>query len=136
MIGLKIIRTSGIFLFDGEAVIVAGEGQQFIPKYFVGKFDLHQRTYAIMNFNGAVSKFIYYFIFKSQNYFLSQVVGYTVKSLRLPMFQNMPINLPCIKEQTKIANFLSSLDTKIEQVSKELNLTKEFKKALLQKMFV
>ncbi len=130
------IRTSDIFLFDGEAVIVAGEGQQFIPKYFIGKFDLHQRTYAIMQFNGAVGKFIYYLIYKNQNYFLSQAVGSTVKSLRLPMFQKMSINLPSLKEQTKIANFLSSLDTKIEQANQQLKLTKEFKKALLQQMFV
>ena len=51
-------------------------------------------------------------------------------------FSNIKFLLPSLKEQTKIANFLSSLDTKIEQVSKELNLTKEFKKALLQQMFV
>lgn len=41
-----------------------------------------------------------------------------------------------IKEQTKIANFLSAIDSKIEQVQKQLNFTKEFKKALLQQMFV
>ena len=41
-----------------------------------------------------------------------------------------------LKEQTKIANFLTSIDSKIEQVSRELESTKQFKKALLQKMFV
>ena len=41
------IRTSNIYLFDCEAVIVPGEGQDFVPKYFVGKFDLHQRTYML-----------------------------------------------------------------------------------------
>ena len=41
-----------------------------------------------------------------------------------------------IEEQTKIANFLLSIDSKIEQVQKQLNSTKEFKKALLQQMFV
>jgi type I restriction enzyme S subunit len=130
------IRTSNIYLFDGEAVIVAGEGQRFIPKYFIGKFDLHQRTYAIMDFIDTCGKFIYYKIYVSQNYFLSQAVGSTVKSLRLPMFKKMLINLPSLQEQAKIANFLSAIDNKIEQVTKQLGHTKEFKKGLLQQMFV
>ncbi len=78
------IRTSDKYLFDGEAIIVAGEGQKFIPKYFIGKFDLHQRTYAIMNFNYLVveAKYLFYHIYQNKNYFLSQAVGSTVKSLR------------------------------------------------------
>ncbi|MFW3357651.1 restriction endonuclease subunit S [Aliarcobacter butzleri] len=51
-------------------------------------------------------------------------------------FSFLNIFIPCIEEQTKIANFLSSIDSKIEQVQKQLNFTKEFKKALLQQMFV
>ena len=46
------------------------------------------------------------------------------------------ISLPCLKEQTKIAIFLSSIDSKIEQVGKQLDESKQFKKALLQQMFV
>lgn len=46
------------------------------------------------------------------------------------------ISLPSLKEQIKIANFLSSIDKKIELTTKELNSIKEFKKALLQQMFV
>jgi type I restriction enzyme S subunit len=44
--------------------------------------------------------------------------------------------MPSLKEQTKIANFLSSLDSKLRHVETQLNSTKQFKKALLQKMFV
>ncbi|WP_044415165.1 restriction endonuclease subunit S [Halarcobacter anaerophilus] len=51
-------------------------------------------------------------------------------------FLKLNINLPSLEEQTKIANFLSSLDTKISQNRKALEETQKFKKALLQKMFV
>lgn len=41
-----------------------------------------------------------------------------------------------LEEQEKIADFLSSIDSKIESIEKELEGLKEFKKGLLQQMFV
>jgi len=130
------IRSSSIFLFDGEAIIVAGEGQEFIPKYFIGKFDLHQRTYSIMNFINANGKFLFYQIDKFRHYFFSQAVGSTVKSLRLPMFEKMPIQLPCFTEQSKIANFLTAIDEKINQCNNQIAKTEAYKIGLLQQLFV
>ena len=47
------------------------------------------------------------------------------------------IKLPTsIKEQQKIANFLSSIDAKIENTKDELEKVQTFKKGLLQKLFV
>lgn len=45
----------------------------------------------------------------------------------------IPSSLP---EQTKIAAFLTALDRKIESVSTQIELTRTFKKGLLQQMFV
>jgi len=130
------IRTSNIYLFDAEAIIVPGEGQGFIPKYFNGKFDLHQRTYAIMNFSNCSGKYLFYSIHYFRQYFLSQAVGSTVKSLRLPMFKKMKIALPSVAEQQKIASFLSTIDDKITEIDAQLEKSQTFKKGLLQQMFV
>jgi len=126
------VRTSGIFLFDAEAIIIGGEGQDFVPKYFEGKFDLHQRTYAIMDFKNAYGKFLFYYIGYYRHYFLSQAVGSTVKSLRLPMFQKMPIKLPSVKEQQKIATVLTNADKEIELLEQQLADLQQEKKALMQ----
>lgn len=130
------IRSSNRFLFDAEAIIVPGEGQEFIPKHFIGKFDLHQRTYAIMNFENQNGKFLYYSISFNSNHLNSHAVGSTVKSLRLPMFEKMPVGLPCSEEQTKIATFLSTIDEKIIQCQAQITNTEVWKKGLLQGMFV
>lgn len=57
-------------------------------------------------------------------------------SLNFNDLASFKISLPCIEEQEKIANFLSSIDKKIEVTKIEIEKTKEFKKALLQQMFV
>ena len=44
--------------------------------------------------------------------------------------------VPCLDEQKKIVDCLSSLDDVINQIKAELSAWKEFKKGLLQQMFV
>jgi type I restriction enzyme S subunit len=47
-----------------------------------------------------------------------------------------PLVFPILKEeQTKIANFLSALDEKINQTQTQIEKTEVWKKGLLQKMF-
>ena len=60
----------------------------------------------------------------------SRTYMYLSKLLKLKLF------LPCLEEQQKIADFLSSIDNKIDNLATELEDLKEFKKGLLQQMFV
>ena len=62
--------------------------------------------------------------------------GVSVIHLYSSQLKLLKINLPSLQEQTKIANFLSSLDKKIDSTKEQLAKTKEFKKGLLQRMFV
>lgn len=74
------------FLFDKEAIIYPGEGAEFMPRYFRGKFALHQRCYAIFDFKEIINAQFLYFYLKTQNsYFVRNAVGSTVPSLRLDL---------------------------------------------------
>ena len=46
------------------------------------------------------------------------------------------VNLPCLEEQTKIADFLSAFDRKLDNQKAQLEHWKQIKKGLLQQMFV
>ena len=51
-------------------------------------------------------------------------------------FSRITIVLPSIEEQTKIANFLSAINENITNITNQITLTEQWKKGLLQKMFV
>jgi len=62
--------------------------------------------------------------------------GISVLGISKTNLSKVFINLPTLSEQQKIASFFTAIDSKIELVSNELQGLKEFKKGLLQKMFV
>ena len=51
-------------------------------------------------------------------------------------FLKIKCEIPTVPEQTKIANFLTALDEKIALVEKQHHGTKQYKKGLLQQLFV
>ncbi|WP_151976807.1 restriction endonuclease subunit S [Acinetobacter soli] len=58
------------------------------------------------------------------------------KQISYQAFSTLMIDYPCLAEQTKIANFLSAIDQKIEKVAQQIEETKQWKKGLLQQLFV
>lgn len=58
------------------------------------------------------------------------------RNLDMNSFKSIKLWLPSDEEQKKIADFLTSVDEKIEAHQEKLKQAKHFKKALLQRMFV
>ena len=50
-------------------------------------------------------------------------------------YKTFTIHLPCLEEQSKVVNFLSAIEEKINLVSEQIEKTEIWKKGLLQKMF-
>ena len=123
------------YSFDNEALIYAGEGSEFLPRYYKGKYGLHQRAYTVFGTKINI-KFLYYFMLTQNYHFLRMAVGSTVKSLRMDCFTKCLVSLPDKAEQELLAEFLSSIDEKIETEERKLEQVKKFKRALLQQIFV
>ena len=140
---------------DGKTFAESNIGYFILPKNYITyrsrsddgifKFNLNQ----IIDV-GIISK--YYPVFKGINtnqYYLTLHLNYRLKKeyikyatgtsqlvLSQKNLQNIQTKLPSYEEQTKIANFLSELDKLIEKQSDKVELLKDRKKGLLQKMFV
>ncbi len=106
-------------------------------KYGSGIFSPIYITFEVLNAN---IKFIEYLVTRKD--FINKVRKYeegTVyerQAVKPSDFLRFSLLIPSLPEQTKIANFLSSLDKQIEQVQSQLDLIKKFKKSLLQQMFI
>ncbi|MFW2065374.1 restriction endonuclease subunit S [Acinetobacter johnsonii] len=83
------------------------------------------------------SKFVVY-------YFYSEIgkkkialikTGNTIEHILASDIKEVALLFPCLAEQTKIANFLSAIDQKIEVVAQQIEQAKTWKKGLLQQMF-
>jgi type I restriction enzyme S subunit len=78
-----------------------------------------------------------FLIFDVQKQIQRYSVGGIMDGLSMGIINELKFNIPTsIDEQQKIANFLSTIDKKIQAVQTQLTQTQEFKKGLLQKMFV
>ena len=62
--------------------------------------------------------------------------GSTRYNMSKKEFVKLKIVIPSFKEQQKIASFLTSIDAQIEKVGEQVAHTEEFKKGLLQQLFV
>ncbi|CAC9605719.1 Type I restriction-modification system, specificity subunit S [uncultured Gammaproteobacteria bacterium] len=133
----KKIKKSNRFLFDCESLIIPGEGAQFFPRYYSGKFDLHQRVYVIFNFHNSVHiRFVEYYLIFSHKHFEEVAVGATVKSLRLRHFTEIQIPFPSLSKQKFIVVTLNKTFAKItkaETIAKtNLQNAKELFESYLQ----
>ena len=62
--------------------------------------------------------------------------GISVLGISKTNLGKVEFKVPCLEEQIKIAHFLSAIDQKIEVVAQQIEQAKQWKKGLLQQMFV
>ena len=125
------------FLFDKEAIIYPGEGADFMPRYFKGKFALHQRCYAIFDFNEIINaQFLYFYLKTKNSYFIRNAVGSTVPSLRLDTFQKLKVVIPSKNTQHSVSLCLSCIEQKCYLENEILQTLLKQKQFLLRQMFI
>ncbi|HCT2300617.1 TPA: restriction endonuclease subunit S [Staphylococcus aureus] len=134
-----IVYKINTFSYEGEAILTVGDGVGVgkVFHYVNGKFDYHQRVYKISDFKNYYGLLLFYYF--SQN-FLKETKKYSAKtsvdSVRKDMIANMKVPRPIYIEQKKIGQFIKRVDNKTKIQKQVIELLKQRKKSLLQKMFI
>ncbi|PMP02240.1 restriction endonuclease subunit S [Vibrio breoganii] len=126
------------YAFDTEALLISGNGANVgYIHYYNGKFNAYQRTYVLDGFNTSYIHYVKCFLDRNLRKRIMQEKNEgNTPYIVLSTLKDMTIQLPRKQEQTKIANFLSAIDQKIDLANSELDKAKKWKKGLLQQMFV
>lgn len=83
-------------------------------------------------------KYLYHFLHTHGfvNEVMKRCTGTSYPAISSSDLANIIVKLPSLREQQKIADALTAIDAKIEALTNRLEATREFKRGLLQKMFV
>jgi type I restriction enzyme S subunit len=120
------------YAFDENAILLAGNNANgiFSIKRYCGKFNAYQRTYVITTKEHDID-FLYYALMLQLDNFQQLSSGTATRFLTATILNSFILNLPPLLTQRAIAEVLSSLDDKIDLLTRQ-NATLE---ALAQTYF-
>ena len=104
---------------------------------------------SISKINGAINQAILcvrsttlnlHYLYELLNFYRNKLLSIYLQggqgNFSATIFKNLIFNFPCLEEQTKIADFLSAFDRKLDNQKAQLEHWQQIKKGLLQQMFV
>ena len=124
------------YAFDGEAIVIAGNGDIGHTKYYNGKFNAYQRTYVLMNFKSNAK-----FLKMGIDTYLSQKIseetqGGAMPYIKLSTLLSLEIPYTTFTEQCNIVNRYEAVVHKLENEINLLILLQKQKTYFLNTMFI
>lgn len=128
------------YIFDEELILLSEDGANILDRNYrvcflaKGKYWVNNHAHVLRamdgNVNGFICEQLESFDYRKYN------SGGAQPKLNQATCRAIIMNIPCLEEQQKIADCLSSLDDVIEKQKATLAAWEEMKKGLLQQMFV
>ena len=124
------------YAFDGEAILIAGNGDIGHTKYYYGKFNAYQRTYVLMGFKADAQ-----FVKMGIDTYLPQKIseetqGGAMPYIKLSTLTSLKIPFTTEEKQLSIRNHYDTIAQKVENETKMLDLLLQQKSYFLNAMFI
>lgn len=133
--GKEVLKTNS-YAFEGNAILINGNGDLGFTRKFSGKFNAYQRTYVLQNF--AVDfEYVEHCIHRYlPNRIVNESFGGAMPYIKLNTLSDLLLPIPSEKEMKCISLYLNDIDSLISLQQRKLDKLKNIKKSLLEKMFV
>lgn len=128
------------YLFDGEFILLGEDGANILTRssrlsYLAkGKFWVNNHAHVFKAKNSFNNYFICEYL-ETLDY-SKYNSGTAQPKLNSKAVSQIKISAPSLEEQTKIADFLTAIDNQIDAIDNQITKTENYKKGLLQQMFV
>lgn len=129
-----LVKNIDFFDKDEEYISIVKDGNG------VGRLTFNNKKTSVVGTMGYLTlkgdnnlRFIYYAmsLINLEKY----IIGSTIPHIYYKDYSKEKIYLPSVKTQNKIVDIMLSIDIKIQNLKREIELNKEFKHSLLSKMF-
>lgn len=128
------------YIFDGKYILVAEDGEnlksrnQNIASFVEGKFWVNNHAHILGAKEGSNLKYVYYLL--SSLDLSGLVTGTAQPKLRQDNLSSLDLSLPDLETQNKVANFLYSLDKKIQNNKKQIETLESLAKTIYDYWFM
>mgnify|MGYP002739695526 CR=1 FL=1 len=133
--GKEILKTNS-YAFDGEAILINGNGDLGYTRKYVGKFNAYQRTYVLQGFvmdyeyiEHAIHKFL-------PDKIKYESIGGAMPYIKIDSLMNLELTIPVVQEAVVVTRFLNELDSLLSLHQRKLEKLRQIKKSMLERMFV
>ena len=127
------------YTFEGESIIVPGNGDIGLVFYYDGKFEAYQRTYVINGFKGQTKYLYYYFYYKWREKNTYKQFGTAIPYVRMANFEEFEIPLAPLEEQKRIVEIIDKQFAKLDEardlIQESLDIFVDRKSAILHRAF-
>ena len=129
------------YIFDGEYILLAEDGGHFdefaskpIAQFISGRVWVNNHAHIIQAKQGYNNKYIFYCL--EHKDIRKYINGSSRAKLNQEDMWDIPIPVPCLYEQEKIADFITAIDCSINDNVRQLETLQDLKTSLLQQLLI